>query len=219
MMIGRRSALLGTATLLCAGAGSRALPVPPGNRLSFQVIRKGGVIGSHVIEFVPDASKLTVRIAVDIAVGIGPIVLFRYTHRSEEHWVDHAFTAMETTTNDNGTHDFVAMHKTEDGYAVHCSRFGDYVAPANVLPGSNWDERMLSVPVINTQHGKLLRPHVTMLSEESVPDASGGTIEARHFAVRGDANIDTWYDSTPSWAALRFTSHEGSEITYKRIQA
>jgi len=58
---------------------------------------------------------------------------------------------------------------------------------------------------------------VTMLNEEPVPTASGGTVEARHFAVRGDANIDTWYDDTPTWVGLRFTSHEGAEIRLERI--
>ena len=56
-----------------------------------------------------------------------------------------------------------------------------------------------------------------MLNEEPVPTASGGTVEARHFAVRGDANIDTWYDDTPTWVGLRFTSHEGAEIRLERV--
>jgi hypothetical protein len=76
---------------------------------------------------------------------------------------------------------------------------------------------MLDGPIINTEHGKLLRPQVTALKEEAVPVASGGTIEARHFAVRGDANLDTWYDDTPTWVGLRFVAHEGSEIRLERM--
>jgi hypothetical protein len=220
-MIGRRPALLGAAGLLCTGMAyatpASALPVPSGNHLGFRIIRKGSAIGTHVVEFVPEADALTVNIAVDIVVGIGPIALFRYTHRAMEHWRGHGLEAMETRTNDDGTQDHVSLRRGPTGLTVESSRFPTYIAPSNALPGSHWNEKMLDGPAINTQHGKLLRPRVTMLAEEPVPDASGRIIEARHFAVRGDANIDTWYDDTPCWVALRFIAHEGSEIRYERM--
>jgi hypothetical protein len=215
-MIERRTALMGAAGLLCAGMAP-GLPVPPGDRLSFRIIRKGSAIGLHVIDFVAAGDLLTVNIAVDVAVGIGPVVLYRYTHRATEHWRGRELDAMETKTDDDGKHDFVSLRRISAGLAIDSSRYPSYVAPGNALPGSHWNEKMLDGPAINTQHGKLLRPLVIKLAVEPVPVASGGTIAARHFAVRGDANIDTWYDDTPTWAALRFTAHEGSEIIYERM--
>jgi len=34
--------------------------------------------------------------------------------------------------------------------------------------------------------------------------------------LRGDANLDTFYDLTPSWVALRFSSKDGTEVRYLR---
>jgi hypothetical protein len=215
-MIRRRAVLLGGAGVLCAGMAPE-LPVPAGDRLTFRIIRKGSDIGRHVIEFSPDGDALTVNIAVDIAVGIGPIVLFRYTHRATEHWRGQALVSMNTETNEDGTRTHLTLQRVGSGLVVQSSKFPTYVAPGNALPGSHWNEKMLDGPIINTEHGKLLRPQVTALKEEAVPVASGGTIEARHFAVRGDANLDTWYDDTPTWVGLRFVAHEGSEIRLERM--
>jgi hypothetical protein len=216
VVIGRRPLLLGAAGLLCAAAAP-ALPIPTGDRLGFRIFRKGSAIGTHDLDFVTNGDTLTVNVAIDIRVGIGPIVLFRYTHRSREYWRDGQFMTMETKTYDNGANDFVSLHRVDSGLAVKGSRVADYIAPPNALPGSHWNEKMLTVPAVNTQNGRLILARVTALGEEAVPDAAGGTIEARHFKVRGDANLDTWYDNTATWAALRFTSHEGSEIVYERM--
>jgi hypothetical protein len=212
----RRTLLLGSAALACMGMAS-GLPVPPGDRLSYRILRNGSVIGTHVVDFSPAADRLTVTIAVDIAVGIGPLVLFRYTHRSTENWAGGRLQAMETVTNDDGTHDFVHLHRVTDGLEIESSRFGRFVAPADAMPGSHWNETMLRHPIINTQHGKVLYLRVAKLGEEPVPDAAGGTIDARHFALRGDVNVDLWYDRTPSWVALTYVAHEGSHIRYERL--
>ena len=215
-MIRRRAVLLGAAGAFCAGM-SPDLPVPAGDRLTFRIIRKGSDIGRHEITFAPEGDVLTVTIAVDIAVGIGPVVLFRYTHRATERWHGHDLASMDTETNEDGTRTRLALQRVGGGLVVQSSKFPTYVAPGNALPGSHWNEKMLDGPIINTEHGKLLRPQVTALKEEPVPVASGGTIEARHFAVRGDANLDTWYDAAPSWVGLRFTAREGSEVRLERM--
>jgi hypothetical protein len=212
-----RRTLLGSGAALLGAHAARALPVPRDNHLIFRITRHDTAIGTHDIEFTRDGDALTVRIAIDIVVSIGPIALFRYRHRATEHWQGEQLMRMDSETNDDGRQDRLHVTRRPDGLAVDSSRFPFYVAPPNALPGSHWNERMLTVPAINTQHGKLLLAKVTMLDEERVPLASGATVEARHFRVRGDANIDTWYDDAPSWVALRFIAHEGSEIRYERM--
>src|ERR1700744_4729136 len=99
----RRTVLAGGLGLLCAGMAP-ALPVPAGDRLSFRIIRKGSAIGTHVVDFTRDSDALTVNVAVDIAVGFGPIVLYRYTHRATEHWRGVALNSMHTETTEDGKH-------------------------------------------------------------------------------------------------------------------
>jgi hypothetical protein len=218
----RRALLLGCASLACVSTvacldSALALPVPPERRLAFRIIRKGSVIGSHVIDFGRDDDRLTVSIAVDIAVGIGPLVLFRYAHEATEQWRGNQLVFMQTQTKDDGTRDRLTVRRDGLGLAVESSQYPPYIAPADAYPGSHWNQQMLQRPVINTQNGRLLRPQVIPLNREKVALASGATVEARHFSVRGDANLDTWYDASPSWVALRFIAHEGSEIRYERV--
>lgn len=219
--VARRALLLGSAGIACVGIlhgnAARALPIPGDRRLTFRILRKGSVIGAHSVNFGQDDDGLTVSIAMDVAVGIGPLILFRYHHNATERWRGNRLMFMQTETNDDGTRDWVTARRDSDGIAIEGSRDRPYTAPPDAMPGSHWNPQMLRVPVINTQTGRLLRPRVTLVDEEKVALGSGTTVAAKHFSVRGDANIDTWYDASPSWVALRFIAHEGSEIRYERI--
>ena len=79
-MIGRRMALGGLAALPF-GVARASLPIPAGDRLAFQILRKGDKIGEHIETFDRSGDALTVTVAVDILVGLGPIALFRYKNR------------------------------------------------------------------------------------------------------------------------------------------
>ena len=65
-MIDRRQALSGAlmeSGLALAGypsgATAAALPVPAGNRLGFDILRKGSKLGTHVITFAAAGDRLT----------------------------------------------------------------------------------------------------------------------------------------------------------------
>jgi hypothetical protein len=40
--------------------------------------------------------------------------------------------------------------------------------------------------------------------------------QAQHYTMRGDANLDTFYDLTPNWVGLRFSAKDGSEVRLGR---
>lgn len=76
-MMTRRTVLAGGACLTAAGPASADLPVPEGDRLGFNIVRKGSRIGTHILTFKRDGRTLRVDVAADIAVSFGPIVVFR----------------------------------------------------------------------------------------------------------------------------------------------
>jgi hypothetical protein len=75
---------------------------------------------------------------------------------------------------------------------------------------------MLEAPFINTQDGRLMTQRVTMTGTEPVA-TDGGSVQARRYVLRGDANLVTFYDSSPTWEGLRFAAKDGSEVSYRRI--
>ncbi|MGD0107159.1 MAG: DUF6134 family protein [Rhodopila sp.] len=214
-MITRRAVLAGTAALPFRQAHA-ALPIPPGDRLAFHIIRKGSTIGEHVITFERARDALTVSVTADIVVGLGPIAFFRYKHRATVQWDDVQVVSINAETNDDGTPRHMTARRDESGLVVEGSRAPRYTAPPRSLPGTHWNRAMLDAPFINIEDGRLMSPKVTLVGMETV-EVTGGSVEAQHYTMRGDADLDTFYDLTPAWVGLRFTSKDGSEIRYLRL--
>lgn len=221
LMTGLGCAALGSVALAGPAAAivrpAAALPVPSDRRLAFRVVRNDSQIGSHVLTFTVSGKALLVRVVVDLAVGFGPITLYRYSHRAEERWEDGAVVSLDADTNDDGTVSRTAVRRVADGYSVEGRGVARYVAPPDALPATHWNRRMLDGPMINTQTAELMRPVVTRVGASRVAFGAGGTTEADHFTLRGDADLDTWYDAGPAWVALRFTAKDGSVIRYERV--
>ena len=189
------------------------MPIPPGNRLAFNIVRKGSMIGTHVLTFQPEGNRLTVMVAADIAVALGPIVLFRYRHRTTERWENAQVVSVDAETNDDGTTDRARMWREGGPLIVEGTGGPRYTAPANATPATHWNRSMLDGPFINTQDGKLLRPTVAALG--TTTSLKNYNEPAAGYALRGDCHLDTWYDATPRWVGLLFRGRDGTDISYE----
>ena len=214
-MIGRRLVLAGPAMLPFRRAYA-ALPVPPDGRLAFHIVRKGSTIGEHTETFQRSGNTLIVSVLAEIAIGIGPVKFFRYRNRATVRWEGEQVVSIDGETNDDGTSQRMSARRDESGLAVEGSKAPRYIAPPRSLPGTHWNRAMLDAPFINTEDGRLMNPVVTLAGMETVA-VTGGSVNAQHFTLRGDANLDTFYDVSPAWVGLRFTAKDGSEVRYVRM--
>jgi hypothetical protein len=210
-MIGRRALLIGGAAL--PGTAAASLPVPSSGRLAFRVVRNGSAIGQHVLSFARMDAQLTVQVAVDLAVGLGPIAFYRYRHRATERWEGGRVAAFEAETNDDGSRSTINMRRQGDALMVESSRAGSYLAPPGAMPATHWNRRMLDGPFINTQTGAVMRPDVRRTGSEPLPWAPQR--QGERFILSGDVDLETWYDATPVWMGLRFRGNDGSSIHYE----
>jgi hypothetical protein len=229
VIIGRRTLIVAGGAFLCApslqaGADPAApaakpslIGIPPGKTLGFAVVRNKSKIGTHVLTFAGEGGDLTVKVAVELSVGIGPIALFRYTHKATEVWKNGQLFSLDTETNDDGKPNKVTGRRTDSGFTVVGTKAPLYTAPEDALPATHWNRHMLDGPMINTQDGRLMRPTVTPKGSDAIPTANGGTIMADHFALTGEVMLDTWYDKTPNWVGLSFKAPDGSEVIYERV--
>lgn len=191
-----------------------ALPVPAGRQLVFDVMRKGKKIGWHRLRFEPTADGLKVLVDVSLKVGLGPITLFSYKHDATEIWRGEEFVSVEALTIQNGKRMAVSARRTPAGVAVDGPK-GIFVAPANTLPATHWNRRMLDGPFINTQTGEVQKPKVVRRGEATIASRAG-PIRAEHFVMTGEVELDTYYDDGPTWAGLKFKGGDGSIIGYER---
>lgn len=215
MILNRRQIIAGGATLAAMPTALLgALPVPAGNRLGFDILRKGSKLGTHMLTFDRAGDRLTVQVAVDLIYKIGPLTLYHYTHHATEKWEGEQVISIETNTNDNGDRYQVSGHREGGGLVVQGTKSGRYTAPANALPATHWNRRELDGPWINTQDGRIMRPHIAALGSASIPDASGRSIPARRYQLTGDVQMDMFYDER-GWAGLSFVK-SGAPIRYER---
>lgn len=220
-MIARRGVLIGggacallSGGLIASAAVAAVLPVPPSGRLGFDIMRKGTRLGSHTLAFTTQANRLTVQSEVSLIYKLLGITLYHYKHHCIEIWDGGQVVAIDSRTDDNGTPFQLSARRETGGLVVNATGTPRYTAPANALPASHWNQRELDGPWINTQNGKLLRPHVTPGSEETIPAAGGRSLTARRFDLSGEVQMAMWYDRL-GWAGLSF-DRGGSAIRYER---
>lgn len=213
----RRRAFLLAGAALAARPALAALPVPAGNRLAFRLMRHGDDIGRHTLDFDRQDEALTVRIDVAAVVTLLSIPIVHYTHRVVETWQGDTLTSLTGETNKNGTREWVSARRTNEGLVVLGSRTNRYIAPDTAIGTSYWNKRMLDGPMISLEDGVLLKPKVAVRRDETIRVASGRTISADRYALRGAFNADVWYDQGNAWAGLAFGVADGSEVHYERL--
>jgi hypothetical protein len=192
------------------------LPVPSGDRLGFRLLRKGDVIGSHLLTFARQGEQLVVSIAIDILVKFGPIPVYRYSHRASERWVGDRFMGIESRTDRDGKDLVMKAARGPEGLVVEGSFGPRYVAPAGVLPSTYWNKAMLTGQVINSEDGELMKVPFQERGDEAVPTATGSRINARRYRLGGDLPLDIWYDAAGQWAHLVFEKN-GTSVIYEKL--
>ena len=186
------------------------------DKLAFAAFRNGVRVGEHEMSFSGAADDVAVRTEVSLVVKLGPVPVYRYTHRALERWRGGRFSSLETTTNGNGKLQRVEARRGADAVVIETAG-GLVKAPANASPLTHWKAATLSSPLFNPQEGKLLRLTARRAGVEQIRLASGELISATRWSLRGESQIDNWYDQGGAWAALRGRLTDGSTMEYRRL--
>jgi hypothetical protein len=198
------------------GVGAAA-PVPPTAGLNFRIVRHGSPIGTHSVTFThAGEGDFDVRVAVEAHVSFGPIPLVAYTHHSHETWRGGKIAALEGQTDRNGKHLWMQAERGAAGLQVRGNGTEPYIAPEDALPTTYWTSRLLQVPMIGTQDGGLVHPHVAPAGTETLASAEG-PLRAHRFDLSGDLTFALWYDMDSVWAGMQFSAADGSIVHYERL--
>ncbi len=214
-MMVRRGFLAG-GVVVAARSPSLVMASPVDPALRFEVMRNGDRIGQHTIRFRQEGATLEAEIDADLAVRLGPIVLYRYTFKGREIWRDGAFASLESETNDDGTRHRVKATVTPEGVAVEASGTPRRIFTGTAVPLTHWNGSCMERPLFNPQNGAAIASSVLTRGEEMVPLADGRPIRASHYSLIGEVTLDDWYDTTRQWTALRAQARDGSKIEYRR---
>jgi hypothetical protein len=221
----RRHFILGAGAVAVA-APALALPVPPGNKIAFKILRNGTAVGEHHIDFSPSGDDLTVNINAGILVKIFGITAGSYNLKASERWSGGVFQSLDSQVIFNGDLMQVHAEKVAGGYAVEgtnqnnpSKNMARYIAPPNTLPLTYWNKAMLSGSILNPQtaHTYLAVSQLTVTPNgwNQLPTADGGTLVAQRFDVTGKLIISVWYDVNGAWSGLEF--HKSGDFTYQKF--
>lgn len=200
LLIARRELIVGAAGF--ALAPSAVLAGPPG-RLAFAVFRNGTKVGEHQMSFSGDDDNRTVTTDVALTVKVGPVPVYKYKHSAVEKWAGGKWVSIETTTNGNGKV-YKASGRQMGGYVQIAGPKGAVRGPADAVPLSHWNQANFGKPLFNQQEGQLLK-------------VTCSKVKPGHWRIRGDAEIDDFYDAQGNWMALSGKLEDGSKLEYKRI--
>ncbi|HUA54263.1 MAG TPA: DUF6134 family protein [Candidatus Sulfotelmatobacter sp.] len=208
--------VLGVVVPAARAAGAEAPPEHP-RALRFDILRKGAVIGEHVMRFTDDGPRRIVDIEIRIKVTFASIPLFRYEHTSREVWQGGRLVALDTRTDDDGTHYRVAA-RAEGDHLVVDGRAGHLILPGDLMPTSYWDRRMmLRSEALDSQRGRVVHLVITPPAPDTV-EVDGAPAETARYGVSGDLDMTLWYLPDGEWAKLVFEA-KGAPIEYVRRAA
>ena len=194
----RRAVLAGGLSLPFRPSPSVAAP----KTLSFAVFRNGVRIGDHQVSFAGEGETLTATAEAFLVVKLGPVPVYRYRHHAVETRVGGAFSTLVTATDSNGKAEKVSARRDGGVMRISCPA-GDLTAPADLNPITHWNPAVFSGPLFNPQNGKLLKARATRAG-------------AGHWQIRGDTEIDDYYDDAGAWQSLKGKLDDGSMIEYRR---
>lgn len=203
-----------------ASAGAPAFAAEPaawqpkaGDVVSFNVLREGKPFGSHTVTFAagPDGT-LTAKTAVSLKAGLGPVTVFRYKLDATETYADGKLVALTGAVNDDGKKRSVKATRSGAVLNVKGSDFTG-AAPTGIVPASHWNiAQTKSSQLLSTEDGEIIDVRVTKVGPETIK-AGGQSIEATHYKLDSDIDVDLWYDDKGRWVKLAFEAR-GQQIEY-----
>ena len=208
--------ILASAIALTVTAGWAQSNAPATDNLAFEVLRKGKPIGTHTIAFTPNGDDLQVDIDIRLDVKFLMFNAYSYRHKNQEIWRDGQLVQIETKTDDDGENFFVNGRANGKGFEVNGSA-GDAMAPATIIPTSYWDPAIVKQnKLLNTQTGELLEVSVAPGDETEIV-VGDQTVDARHYVMSGDLDLELWYDPAGTLRRIRFEASDGSTIDYRAM--
>jgi len=211
-----RRTLLAAAGLMAAAPTPLLAATPSSRRLTFQVFRNGERIGEHRMSFSGDSASPTVSTEVNMTVRLGSVPVYRYRHTAREVWVDGRFESLETVTDATAGDRKVSARRTPSGVLIRTGR-KEVLAPPGTAPLTHWNPNVLTGRLFNPQEGTLARITASPKGFRPITLADGRQVEGQMWSLRGEAEIDNWYDRAGVWTGLKGRLEDGSRIEYRRV--
>lgn len=203
--------------LLLLVYSSNAMSEPLRTDYRFHVLMNGDLIGEHRVIVERDENETRVAIDVALKVTFGPFTLYSYDQENRALWRDGVLQSFRAITNDDGEDfDLIAQRHKSDSRQLHVSLNGADFEPREVwFPTTYWNKETLTQSkLLSTQDGEIQEITVAGAGREKIV-FRGEVVSVDKYALRGDLDVDLWYDQSGEWMRLAFT-FKGRDFVYDR---
>lgn len=184
-----------------------------GGQIHFDIVRKGHVIGSHLVSLRRDGPTIATRSEVRIEIDVLIFTAFRYEYDSHAVWHDGQLQQLSVDLDDDGQRSLLTLKRDTAG--VEISRNGVTTRLQEPLyPTEHWNAGVRSERrVLNTLTGKVNDIEMEEIAREYVA-TENGDVPATRYRYGGDLDVEVWYDDHGRWVKMRFKGRDGSIIEY-----
>lgn len=208
------------AGLLLANAAAATSLVPKGwaedGLIKFKVYREGDPLGVVMLRFDIKDGKYVVDTQTLLDFRVGPFTLYYYALRAQDEWDGSNLVRARGVVNDDGEV-FIVDGRAEPGGFRFAGSDGEHLAPAGKsVPSTYWNYALTdATKLIDLQYGRLRNITMTEVGPETIL-AEGKQVEAVHYQMRGELDLDIWYGRNGEWVKMTFV-HDGADFEYVRV--
>ena len=218
-ILDRRSLIAGALSLTGASVLPRlALAAMPTNATwRYAVLRNGKPFGTYGLVFATTGDTTTVTTDVAMAAKIAGMTVFNYRHHCEEIWKAGKFQEMHSQSQRDNDKDFCTALRNASGVINVTNKSGILAVPGAANPYTHWNPAIIQGPLFNPETGYLLRLTAASMGHEGFVMGNGVKQTGMHWAMRGESEIDEWYDDTGAWMGLKAVFPDKSIVEDRRL--
>tara|TARA_B100000700_G_C14889294_1_gene781948 strand:- start:85 stop:753 length:669 start_codon:yes stop_codon:yes gene_type:complete len=184
-----------------------------GDKIVFDVFRRGEQIGHHVVRFNRTGHELLVSSRLDLSIDVFFITVYRFLYESKAIWRLGVVNQINVEIDDNGEpFRFQALQRGGVLRIQSERERAEFAGP--LLPTNHWNAKVLDANrVLNTLTGDVHEVRIVSDGRELVATERGNVV-ATKYAYSGEFETEVWYDEQGRWVKMRFDGEDGVPIEY-----
>jgi len=200
---------------------SNSIPIPKGNKATFDVIRKNKVIGTIETIFTKKDELLIINTNVDVDVKIFFFPAYKFTQTTKETWLKDEFIEVEGHTNFEDEREYFITGKDTENNFIANGMDGELILDKNILPSNYLNKEILKQKkMFDTQKGIVRDIEITKLDDETIEinnkkiitekyllDASGNPKDKGPFP-----QYTLWYAKNGELLKFNFTNWKDKKV-------
>lgn len=184
------------------------------NKIGFDVVRDGELVGHHMTMFSHEESEMIVDSQMNMKITFLTIPIYSFNYRSIEKWSDGVLTYLDVAVKDGPDQIKISSLQNSEGLTIKAPS-GTYRVNNPIISTNHWNADVVKKSrVLNTLTGNINQVKISNKGEERIP-VKGGSVLANRYDYSGELmDTSVWYDAKGRWSKLEFKARDGSTVEY-----